>query len=374
MIPIGNIYYLLCYAWDCHEELGTVDLQELQEFDRVENLFGSVLARGVIRVSRRGLDRRYIPFREELPGVRGKIELTETIKRASLVRHRLTCSFEELSHDVLHNQIIAATLDLLIEHQPLDEKVRQRVRIAASRMAGVSRPRLTRQLFSRVQLDGNRRAYRFLINVCRLLFDTRLIDSESGESVFAGIDLERMALWRVFENFAARFYELEQRHYRVRAQTQVQWWALETFGRSSEGRVPIMKPDLLLESEDRRIILDTKFYKNGGLGDEINAKLHAGNLYQLFAYVMNRERSHRDGPQHEGILLYPTVGEETRVEFKTHDYRFQGRSVDLSTTPTEIHRAMLETVDLHIDPRPSHAPQEAAGGGQHRSQDPSAPA
>lgn len=346
MIPIGNIYYLLCYAWDSHEELGTVDLNELENFNRVEDLFGNVLALGVMRVARRGLDRRYISFQEELPGVRGKIELSATIKHASRSRHRLVCSFEDLSHDVLHNQIIATTLDLLLKHRPLDKEVRRRVRAAATRMASVSRLRLTRQLFSRVQLDSNRRAYRFLINVCRLLFDTQLVDEESGESTFAGVDLERMALWRVFENFAARFYELEQQHYRVRAQTQVQWWALETFGRASEGRVPIMKPDLLLESGDRRIILDTKFYKSGGLSDETNAKLHAGNLYQLFAYVMNRERTHHEGPQHEGILLYPTVREETRVEFKTHEYRFQARSVDLTKSSTEIHRAMLETVDL----------------------------
>jgi len=148
-------------------------------------------------------------------------------------------------------------------------------------------------------------------------------------------------MWRVFENFAARFYEKEQREYRVRSQTRVDWFELGTRGPTSEGRVPIMKPDLLLEGVARRIILDTKYYRDGGLGDEPSAKLHSSNLYQLFAYVVNRERTHPEGPTHEGLLLYPTVGMQTRVDFTTHDLRFQARSVDLGRPWAEIHDAML---------------------------------
>jgi 5-methylcytosine-specific restriction enzyme subunit McrC len=343
VIPVRNLYYLLCYAWDNLEEADTVATEELGDFHRLEDLFGTVLARGVVRVARRGLDRNYIEFEEELAGVRGRIEISETIKRTSLLRNRLVCSFEDLSTDVVHNQIIAATLDLLIRHEHLDSGVRSEVRRARSRMIGVSTIRLSRQLFSRVQLDRNRRAYRFLLNVCRLLFDSCLVDQRTGQTQFSGVDLDRLVMWRVFEAFAARFYEKES-DFDVRAQTQLKWFGLRTVGPTSERRVPLMMPDLLLEGASRRIILDTKYYKSGGLRDEEDAKLDAGNLYQLFAYVMNRERSHPEGPAHEGILLYPTVGQETRVEFVTHKRRFQARSVDLGRPWPEIHRAMLEVL------------------------------
>ncbi len=341
MIPIKNLYYLLCYAWDSVEEAGAADVQELEDFDRIEDLFGTILSRGVTRMARRGLDRSYIDFEEELAGVRGKIELGETIKRTSLVRQRLVCSFEDLSPNVIHNQIIASTLDVLARHKRLDRNVRSEVRLAISRMRGVSIVPLSRQVFSRVHLDRNRRAYRFLINVCRLLHDTHMVDQSTGESRFIRVDLERLTMWRVFENVSARFYRKEQGEYRVRAHTRGDWYELGTRGPASEGRVPIMKPDLLLESEARRVILDTKYYKDGGLGDESHAKLDSGNLYQLFAYVVNRERTHPNGPTHEGMLLYPTVGAETRVDFTTHDLRFQAKSVDLSRPWREIHKAML---------------------------------
>lgn len=344
VIPVRNLYYLLCYAWDSVEEADTVDASELERFDNVQNLFGSVLARGVIRVARRGLARSYVPFREEIAGVRGRIAFAETIKRTSLLRQRLVCEFEDLSTDVLHNQILASTLDVLSAHRTLDPEVRSMVHLARARLGDVSSVPLSRQIFTRVQLDRNRRAYRFLLNVCRLLFDTCLVDERTGQSRFIGVDVERLVMWRVFETFAARFYEREQEEYEVRAQSRVTWWELQTTGPGSEGRVPQMMPDVVLEGRGRRIILDTKYYATGGLRDEPDARLDSGNLYQLFAYVMNRQKSHAEGAQHEGILLYPTVGRETRVEFATHGHRFQARSVDLGRPWQEIHAAMLEIV------------------------------
>ena len=341
MIPIHNLYYLLCYAWDSFEEAGTVDVWELEGFRRVEELLGTILARGVARLARRGLHRSYVPFEEELAGLRGKVELGESIRRLSTIRQRLVCSFEELSFDVLHNQILAATLGMLSRHRTLDRTVRQEVRRASSRMPGVTPVPLSRQVFGRVQLDRNRRAYRFLLNVCRLLHDVRSVDPSSGQSRFAEIDVQRLTMWRVFEQFVTRFYRREQHAYRVHGQARVEWWQLRTRGPLSEGRVPVMKPDVMLLGPERRIILDAKYYRDGGLPDEVNAKLHAGHLYQLFAYIMNLERAGAAGPAHEGILLYPTVGDETQVEFMTHGHRFQARSVDLSRPWREIHDAML---------------------------------
>jgi 5-methylcytosine-specific restriction enzyme subunit McrC len=345
VIPVRNLYYLLCYAWDSVEEVGSVDVEELERFDRIEDLFGLILAQGVSRLATRGLDRSYVSFEEELAAVRGKIEIAATIKRTSLLRHRLVCSFEDLSADVIHNQILASTLDILSGHSPLHPEVKKHVRLAASRLRGVSIQPLTTQMFSKVQLDRNRRAYRFLINVCRLLHGSRLVCQTSGASRFADMDLERLKMWQVFERFAARFYDRETPDYRVRPQTHIQWWGIRPLGLSSVGRIPLMKPDLLLEGRDRRIILDTKYYKDGGLGHEDNSKLHSGDLYQLFAYVINRQRKHSEGVPHEGILLYPTVGDETRVEFMTHGHRFQARSIDLSMPWQEIHGAMLGVLE-----------------------------
>ena len=334
------------YAWDSFEEAAVIRTSEFGSFDRAEDLFSCLLTRGVERLARRGLDRSYLAREDELQGVRGKIELNVTLKRGSLIRHRLVCSFDDLSVDVVHNQIIAATLGNLSACSSIGKALHRDIQMAMSRMRGVSEVTLSRRLFAGVQLDRNRRQYRFLVNICRLLYDLHFVDQSTGQVSFADADLDKMKLWQVFERFAARFYDKHQRVYCVRPQTEVNWWDLRPLTKSSEGRIPVMKPDLVLEGADRRLIIDTKYYGDGGLGDETNARLHSGHLYQLFAYVVNREMSNEGGPVHEGILLYPTVGDETRIDFLTHGRRFQARSVDLGSDWESIHSTMLQVIDL----------------------------
>lgn len=345
MIPIRNVYYLLCYAWDSVEEARALEPAGSEDFHRVQDLFGSILARGVLRVARKGLDRSYVNFQEELPGVRGKLELTQTLKQTALLRNRIVCTFDDLSTDVIHNQVVASTLHLLAGHQDVDQGVKRALRLALSRMPGVSIRPITRQIFARIQLDRNRREYRFLIHLCRLLHEVRLVDPGSGQSRFVEIDRGRLEMWRVFERFVTRFYAREQTAFRVRAQSRVEWSSLKSVGPASEGRIPEMRPDVVLLGSGRRIVLDAKYAKSGGLGGEDGAKLNSSNLYQLFAYVVNREANEPEGPRHEGILLYPTVGEETRVEFLSHGHRFQARSVDLARPWRALHEQLLGTLE-----------------------------
>ena len=63
-----------------------------------------------------------------------------------------------------------------------------------------------------------------------------------------------------------------------------------------------MDADVILESPERRIILDTKFYRDAlarGRGSG-SGKLHSNNLYQLLAYLRNRQATRPDGARHEG--------------------------------------------------------------------------
>ncbi len=54
-VPIKNVYYLLCYAWDHVREGHSVDVGS-EEFDGPVDLFAKVLNEGVARLLSRGLD------------------------------------------------------------------------------------------------------------------------------------------------------------------------------------------------------------------------------------------------------------------------------------------------------------------------------
>ena len=202
-IPIANVYYLLCYAWDHVEEGDVVQIDAVDKLDGVHNLLGKVLAAGTFHLLRTGIDRDYREVREDLTGVRGKIVVSEIAKRALRSRGVLCCEFEELSHDVLHNRILRSTLGSLLRLKDLQADVRSDVRRAFQKLEGIRTVPLGPRLFQQVKLDRNRRYYRFLLSVCRLIQEQLLVDERSGSVSFSAFSEDRME--RLYENFIINF-------------------------------------------------------------------------------------------------------------------------------------------------------------------------
>ena len=340
-IPITNIYYLLCYAWDHVEERDVVRLEELEELERVQDLLGKVLVEGTFRLIRRGLDRGYQEVREDLAGIRGKIAVGETAKRALRARGQVTCDFEELSRDVLHNRILRSTLRSLLRLPDLHPDVQAEVRNGYTKLDGVSVVPLSRRLFQQVPLDRNRRYYRFLLSVCWLIHEQLLVDERSGEARFTEFSEERME--RLYEDFIIQFYRREQDHYRVNHRGRVIAWQDEGTPDHQRSKLPQMVADVILEAPDRRIIMDAKYYREA-LGGRYGGKLHSNNLYQLLAYLRNREATGASGPRHEGILLYPTVDEPVAVDIRLEGFSIRACSIDLAKDWRSIHDGMLALI------------------------------
>ena len=178
--PSPNLYYLLCYAWRHVREADIVRREELAGLDGTHHLLGKVLAEGTFRLIRGGIDRGYREVREDLAGIRGKLSVGETAKRALRARGRAACEFEELSHDVLHNRILRSTLAALLKLPDLDPvQVRPDMRTAYRKLEGISLVRLERRLFPRVQLDRNRHLYRFLMSICELIHNCLIVEERS---------------------------------------------------------------------------------------------------------------------------------------------------------------------------------------------------
>ena len=340
-IPIANIYYLLCYALSHVDERDVVRLEELKGLARVHDLLGKVLAEGTFRLIRRGIDRGYRAVREDLAGIRGKIAVSETVKRAVRARGLVVCDFEELSHDVLHNRILRSTLGSLLRLPDLDSDVYAEVRNAYTKLSGVRVVRLNRRLFRQVQLDRNRRYYRFLLSVCWLIHEQLLVDERSGDARFADFSEDRME--KLYEDFIIEFYRREQERYRVNHRGRAIAWSDEGTTDHHRSKLPRMEADIILEAPDRRIIMDAKYYREA-IGGRYGGKLHSANLYQLLAYLRNREATNTPGPRHEGILLYPTVDTAVDVEVYLEGFSVRARSIDLAQDWREIQRDMLKLI------------------------------
>src|SRR5205807_2522969 len=105
------------------------------------------------------------------------------------------CQFDELSHDVLHNQIIASTARRLVTLPGLDGDIRDGL-ISISRTLGeVSTIPIRSATFTQLQLHGRLNRYRLPTEVCRLIHDQLVVDEATGEIRFRDYveDEKRMA-------------------------------------------------------------------------------------------------------------------------------------------------------------------------------------
>lgn len=328
-IPIANIYYLYCYAWD-RFEAGRRAAIGAESSPDLPNLLTKVLLAGTRTIVRRGLDRGYVPHVDDIPTVRGRIDLEGSIRLMTRHSTRLSCQFDELTHDVLHNQILKATLIRLARHESLAPELAHRLNEARhSFFSSVRDIRLAREHFGRVRLHRNNAFYDLLLKICRLVYEVWLPNEQAGDARFVEAIRDEREMAHVFEQFVRNFYRQEQAQFRV-TRRNITWDAV-TLANTGEGRLPSMQTDISLESPTRRIIIDTKFYKEAlQQRREASQSFRSENLYQLFAYLKNDAALSPGEPAAEGLLIYPENGPQLDGQFVIQGHHVRIATVDLS--------------------------------------------
>ena len=114
-IPIKNLFYMLCYAWNVLSIKDEI-LVSSDDYGDAYNLLGRVFSYGIGKLIRSGFHRSYIQKEEELSTLRGKINVQESINRLSFQRRQLTCNYDEYSTNDIFNQILNYTIAALLRN------------------------------------------------------------------------------------------------------------------------------------------------------------------------------------------------------------------------------------------------------------------
>jgi len=340
MIPVQNLYYILCYAWNRLEEGNIISVDQVDRED-IAGLFGKVMAEGISHILRRGLDRGYILRYEESGSIRGRIDFASTLKTNFFSKPSLVCNYDVLSHDVLHNQILKSTVKKLLYREDINDEIRNELRDIYFRMHQVSEVDLSKKCFRLVQLNRNNGFYEFLLNVCELICDDLLITKTPGQSSFREYIQDEVKMRKIFEQFVRNFYDKELKKYKVKSKT-IKWDA--SGSKEDLSVLPNMLTDVYIESDLRKIVLDTKYYKET-LSENWGAeKIRSANLYQMFAYLKNLEKEVGLNGNCEGILLYPTVKGDYSHDYEIQGHRLSVRTINLNQGWREIHKDLVDII------------------------------
>lgn len=338
-IPVQNIYYLLCYAWDKLDERDLIHVSAQDQITLLD-LLAEVLIKATHRLFRQGLFHAYQSEKSSLTGIRGKLLFTESLQKNEFLQGRAICEQDVYSANQPVNQILKSTLKALLLLPSFPQQ--SRLRHLHLRMTGIDEIKLSEPLFSKVTVPRHPSTYRFVLNICELLHKNLLVNEEKGTYQFRDFWRDERQMAILFEAFVRNFYRHELPQWKVRRET-IHWQL--TASESDRSLLPLMQTDLTLEQKDQKIILDTKYYAETFQRYFETRKVHSPHLYQLFAYLKNYPASGKL----RGILLYPTVTQSVSAFFSDETHQIQVQTLDLNQHWSGIHRDLLKLVDPNLN-------------------------
>ena len=320
MIPVQNIYYMLSYAFQVLNEQGYKDIAT-EQFDNVAELCAAILSKGIVVQLKRGLGKEYIPQTEALSSLRGKIDITESIKTQSLLRKQLICTYDDFTVNSYLNRILKSTMELLL-HADISKARKKALRKLMIYFADVDVLDI-HSINWNIRYNRNNQSYRMLVSVCYLVIKGLLQTNTDGSTrLMDFIDEQRMC--RLYEKFILEYYRKEHPEITARA-SQIPWQLDDGFS----DMLPVMQSDITLSKGNRILIIDAKYYAHNTQTQYDVHTLHSGNLYQIFTYVKNKDAEYGDAP-HEvsGMLLYAKTDEQIQPD---HVYHMSGNKISVRT-------------------------------------------
>lgn len=329
---------MLAYAFRVLSEEGYANIST-ERFDNTTNLLSAILDRGVKQLIKRGVRNDYIHTVDMTTSPRGKINVSESIKRHYASTHMLVCEHEEFVSDTLLNQIIKAAIRVAIAADDIDnvtKKSLQRSLLYFQTIADIN-PKKIR--WSDIRYDKNNASYKMLINICYLLISGLLQSSEPGNLQIANI-IDDQKMHRLYEKFILEYYK---RHYpcfqvsspRIIWDTQDELIAF----------LPTMKSDVTIRYNDLTLVVDAKYYSRTMQTDQYGSTtLNSPNIYQIFTYVKNMDVD--NSGKVTGVLLYARTDEliTPNEEVVLSGNKFIFTTLDLNQPFREITKQMDELI------------------------------
>lgn len=327
-IFIKNIYYMLTYAFQILKQSNYEEIAS-ETFDRIQDLFAAILAKGTAQQLKQGLYREYITENETLSVMRGKLDMPETIKNRIQRKHKLACEYDELSENNLFNQILKTTLFYLLKDDGVDADRKAALKKLLIFFDGIEMLNPSGIPWSRLQYQRNNRNYELLMNICYFVLDGLLQTTESGEYKMTSFSDENMA--RLYEKFILEYYIQHHAYLTEVRAAQVQWDLTGENEKSMIRFLPVMQTDSFLRLDEKILIIDAKYYGQTLQGRFDKHTLHSANLYQIFTYVKNQDKENTGNVA--GILLYAKTDEDITPDcmFNIGGNQIGARTLDLNT-------------------------------------------
>lgn len=343
MIPIQNIYYMLSYSFSVLNEQGYKSITT-EKFDNIAELMAAILVKGIATQLKRGLQKEYIGRTEELSLLRGKIDVSESVKTQTMLKSQMVCSYDEFSVNGLMNRILKSTVYLLLKSD-ISAKRKKELKKLMVFFADVELIDLNIVNWN-IQYNRTNQTYQMMISICYLVVKGLLQTNSYGNTKLMDfIDEQRMCY--LYEKFILQYYKKEFPQLSVNA-SRISW----QLDNGEDTLLPIMQSDISLQKDNTVLIIDAKYYSHTTQVKYDKHSLHSNNLYQIFTYVKNKDYELRQ-QKHEvsGMLLYAKTDDDIQPNnvYQMSGNQISVKTLDLNLPFSDISRQLNDIVKMHFN-------------------------
>lgn len=323
-----RLVHMLAVALDLKIDAGLVTALDWQRETLLEILI-RLFSEKLVDAMRQGMPRRYVEHADDLPILRGRLNVTRQFTALAVEPSRLACRFDALTPDIALNRIMKAAVTRFSRIARTTDNQR-RLRELAFAYADIADVPVAALRWDDVVLDRTNQRWRELLNLARLLLGKRFQTTSAGGSDGFSLLFEMNTL---FEEYVARMLKRALADTDLRVVTQGgRLYCLETDDRR---QVFQTRPDILIKHGDVVLqVIDTKWKRIAARIDDPKQGVSQADVYQMMAYGRLYQCGrltllyphHRDSGCDEGLIGNYTVNSSSdRMELFSIDLSYSDR-------------------------------------------------
>ena len=286
--------------------------------DSLLEIFIRLFADRLLQEARRGLPRAYVAHEEDLPRLRGQLDVARQFTAHVVRPDRLACRFDELTSDIALMQIMKAAILILERHARTVETRRQLMELRFV-FADIRDLPASALPWAQVRIDRTNRRWQGLLALAKMFLKRNWQATHHAAQAPEGITL-LFPMNLLFEAYVEAMLRraLSGTGIEVTGQGGLQF-CLGDWNRAGDchGNAFQTKPDIILKKGGQIVaIIDAKWKR---LAEPFTGKkkgVQQADVYQLMAYARVywppsrlEDLGHRDGSFGELrlMLLYPSL-------------------------------------------------------------------
>lgn len=249
-----------------------------QQRDTILEIIIRIFCAKLAEAVRQGLPRQYISCEEDLPVLRGRLNITRQFSTLAYSPHKLACTYDMFSEDIAINQIILATI-IKLQRIATSSDNQIAIRELRSIYADVSEIHASALQWDQINLDRTNQRWMDLLSFAKLLLSENYQQTTSGSTDGYALLFQMNVL---YEKYIARLLSkaLINTGFRVTTQGGYRYCLFE----GNKGRFRTVPDVIIHDSSSLICIIDSKWKRILPRKEDKKQGISESDIHQLMAY------------------------------------------------------------------------------------------